>query len=266
MQPDQQLVPIEKPVERESEHDTLLVRNIDTDCDEVTFDTVRVTQRVRDPETGQVFTQFPEITFEFDHSKYFEVRWGGKPFRLAPGETKRMPRFIANHFAIHLTKHMLDKLSVEMKKPMMNNAKEQARIHSQVILGVDQYYEDLGVVDEGTAAYKRFQELNGEDKPPMATDPNYRSPRVKEQSGGAEVNAGLVPKDGLYGTNEEIKSTEEVIKDLGAEQPEDNLNIPEDFKEYTKAKLIQEIRTLDPMYKFKGSENKAQLIGILKRF
>jgi hypothetical protein len=110
-----------------NELDVLIVKNTDVDCN------------VIDSEN------------RYPHSEYFQVKWGGKPHRIAPGQTKKMPRFLAEHFAKHLADHILFKLEDQTKKRgLINSPVERPRVISEILLGVDTYFgsdEDTSVTE-----------------------------------------------------------------------------------------------------------------------
>lgn len=244
------------PDYKEHEQDIMLVRNIDVDCEDTSVDIVKTTRRIRDSETGAEITEYLELTDECDHSKYFQVKWGGQRFRIAPGQTRRMPRFIAEHFTKHLADHILGKREIEEKRVgLINHPIERPKIIEEILLGVDEPFNALGEIDDALEAFNQVEELNSK----VAAEVGYNTHGVKSHELPGEVNAGLVSRD-HFKPGEEIKSTEEILGQV-QEDPKDT---PEVTK--TRAELIREIRQLDPIYKLKGTENKGQLLSILGRF
>ena len=114
--------------------DILIVKNIDVGCQEVSTDVVPVTRIVVDQETGQRSTIYDQQVEEYRHADYFQCKYSGKPFRVRPGETRLMPRFIAeDHFAKHLADHILTKRG----KPT-NSASERPKVLAEIIIGVQE--------------------------------------------------------------------------------------------------------------------------------
>lgn len=248
------------PISKEHELDVLLVRNIDVGCDGKSADIVKTTRRVKDPENGTELTEYVELTDEFNHEDYFQVKWGGAPIRVAPGQTRKMNRFVAEHYAKHLADHILAKREIDENKPgLINHPVERPKVLEQIIIGVDSQFNDLGMVDEGTQALQQFESLN-------------RSAVAAEMGMGGgsyelpgEVNAGVVSRD-HFKPGKEIKSTEEILA-VAAEQPEvESTSSDERFANKTRGQLFAEIRQMDPTYSFTGKETKDQLIGALQRF
>jgi hypothetical protein len=119
------------------ENDILIVHNPDVDCD------------VIDTEEN------------YSHKDYFQVRWSGHPHRIPPGQTRRMPRFLAEHYAKHLADHMLMKMEEETgRKGLVQSSFERPRMLEKIILGVDTYFLGESEVEEGEKVSKIVDELN----------------------------------------------------------------------------------------------------------
>lgn len=124
------------------ELDTLIVYNPDLNC------------HVIDSDEG------------YPHADYFQVRWSNKPHRIAPGATKRMPRFLAEHYAKHLADHLLTRMEEETKrKGLMQSPVERPRVLAQIIKGVDTYFLGEEHDDLGDKTEKLVQDLNPEERP-----------------------------------------------------------------------------------------------------
>jgi hypothetical protein len=248
---------------KDNPNDTLLVRNIDIDCTDHSVDFLKTTRVVID-EDGNRLTEFIEIPFEFDHAEEFQVRWGGQKFRIAPGDTRKMPRHIAEHYAKYLATHILQKRELEEKRPgLIEHPIERPKVMEEILIGVDQYWDSLGELDEGAEALKRVDELNQPIEAPVS---DYAS-----QFGGGkgteihgEVDAGTVSRDPMT-AKKQILSTEEVL-DTIVESEIENKAAPEEFKDRTKHDLVKEIRQQDPLALLTGKETKNQLVNILRRF
>jgi len=146
-----------------SEQDIITVQNIDLDCDEV------------DPETG------------ISHREYFQVKWDGVPHRIKPGATRNMPRYLAEHYAKHLTDHLLLRKEKEEKRTnLMNNSVEREKIKGQIMIGVDEFF----VQDEDDIRSEKVEEPVSAREPAekaTVTSPiDIPTPKEKEQ---AEVKA-----------------------------------------------------------------------------
>jgi hypothetical protein len=123
------------------EDDIIIVQNIDVECDAI------------DPSEG------------WKHSEFFQVKWDGHPHRIKPGETRKMPRYIAEHFAKHLADHMLMKMEEELgKQGMMNHPVERPKMLARIILGIDSSFHEEEPLTEGEKAVQEVDELNREDR------------------------------------------------------------------------------------------------------
>ena len=272
MQPTQadeeRLERIQPNTQKNNENDTLIVKNIDDDCHDVTYDSVRVSERWRDPESGRVVTQFKDVSYQFDHIDGFQVRWSGQPFTLKPGEVARMPRFLGEHFAYHLANHMLDKEGAKLNRALRNDPVWRPKILSQIILKEEPFFSTIGD-SVGQATLNTVRDLNEGNSPLKEFDgQNYDD---KGGKGKELPEADVTPTDSIQTTvgkidKKPIEITEEVITRLGEDEPQDNLNVPEEWKQYSRSDLIMQIRNMDPYYKFGQNYTKAQLVGILTNF
>lgn len=261
MQPDleERLERIDQPKQVNNENDTLYITNVDTDCSEDTYDSVRVSERFRDQESGRVVTQFKELNYHFNHADGFQVRWSGTPFDIKPGETKKMPRFLGEHFAYHLCNHMLDKQGSNAR----NDPLKRPAMLKRIIVGTEPFFAD--VTDSiGAALNKQVESLNV-DKPVsdlgdgLIVDHNgAKGQELNETTQEAYDPLRRVDKD-------PVEPLEDVIARVGPDVETDNANVPEDWKEHTKPELIKTIRDMDPSYKFPTKPTKAQLVSILKK-
>lgn len=261
MQPDneERLERIETPKQQNNENDTLWITNIDTGCSEDTYDSVRVSERWRDPESGRILTTFKEQNYHFNHADGFQVRWSGQPFTLKPGETARMPRFLGEHFAYHLVNHMLDKEGPNAR----NSPLKRPSMLARVIIKEEPFF--AAITDSvGMATLKQVKEMN-EGNAPISEVAGLTYSHGTQK--GKELGETTQPAyDPLRRTaQEETEETADVIKRIGADTPEDQSDVPEDFKSYTRKDLIQQIRNMDPGMKFPQNPSKAQLVMILKR-
>ena len=173
--------------------DILIVKNIDVDCNEISSDVLPVTRSLVDPETGQRSTIYDQVVEEYNHKDYFQCKFSGKPFRIKPGETRRMPRFIAeDHFAKHLADHILTKRG----KPI-NSSSERPRVLKEIIIGVDEYYLQDDVLDEGTAAQSQVDALNPQEE-------------------ARAINMGIIPPQAVGILKDEGPSLDDILKNAKA--------------------------------------------------
>jgi hypothetical protein len=129
-----------------NELDILVVKNIDIDCNDI------------DSEEG------------YSHKDYFQARWSGKPHRIPPGETKRMPRFLAEHFAKHLADHVLMKMEAKFKsqgidrRGLVQSPIERPRVLKEILVAVDTHYGSDFEINEGEKVANQVKDLNPEEK------------------------------------------------------------------------------------------------------
>ena len=108
--------------------DILIVRNIDVDCSQ--------------EDEG------------FNHKDCFRVNWGGKPYSITPGESKRFPRFLAEHYAKHLANHIYD-ISED-------KSRSRQEIIDESIVKVDEWYNADPLKDENEEVSDWIETLNKE--------------------------------------------------------------------------------------------------------
>lgn len=132
------------------ENDILTVANIDVDCD------------VIDTEEN------------YPHKEYFQVRWSGHPHRIPPGQTRKMPRFLAEHYAKHLADHMLMRMEEQTgRKGLVQSSFERPRMLARIILGVDTYFLGETAAEEGAKVAAMVDQLNpGEKELDLGTIPD----------------------------------------------------------------------------------------------
>ena len=124
-----------------SPEDIVLVQNIDLDCD-----------------------FFDELE-NYSHRDYFQFRWNKQPFRLKPGETRRFPRYLAEHFAKHLANHILIKRQDKTKNlNLLGNDVERKKLLNEIIISVENYYHQDEELNPGQVAAAQVEELNREEE------------------------------------------------------------------------------------------------------
>jgi hypothetical protein len=137
------------PEQKTDPQDILIVQNCDLNCNYI------------DSEEG------------WSHADFFQVKYGGAPLRIKPGETRRVPRYRAEHFAKHLADHMLMKMEEETGKQfLVNNVIERPKMLNQILTGVDTYYleQDQGPSTEVDKLATEDKQLNPEDDTERAMD------------------------------------------------------------------------------------------------
>ncbi len=213
---------------KESPEDILIVRNILVgDNTEVSDIIPYANARPSiDPSTGQqhFVNQIDANIFEhvWNTSEFFEVRWDGRPHRIKAGETRRMPRYLADHFAKYLIDHILTQREQKEKVTgLLKNRLERAKLYQQIIVGVDSYYNGdmFDYEREGTYVEQQVQQLNTTNA----------------------VNLGEVPPVALgYGTTD--KPPEKI--DFEPEEPiAPSPDKPKTQDELIAAKTIGQLRT-----------------------
>lgn len=61
--------------------------------------------------------------------EYFEVQWSGTSLRIPPGETRIVPKYLADHFAKHLVDHILTR-----RKKMLHDSQLRDPLIAEIIL------------------------------------------------------------------------------------------------------------------------------------
>lgn len=159
--------------------DILLVCNIDVGCEEYDTD------------------------YGHSHSEFFQVNYGGRPFRITPGQTRRMPRYLADHFAKHLANHVLMRQEQETgRRGMMQSPIERPRTLGRILVGVDEWYNEAPSLDDGARAEKQVDTLNRIEDTERVMDlgemPNQTLGVLKQEGPPLDEiikNAGLASKD-----------------------------------------------------------------------
>lgn len=157
---------------KEHPEDTLIVRNILVGDDNEIEDVIPYANARPsiDPSTGQqhFVNQIDTNLFEYSWNtkEYFEVRWDGRPHRIKAGDTRRMPRYLADHFAKYLIDYILTQREDREKVTgLVKNRLERAKLYKQIIVGVDSYYngDTWDYEREGNFVEKQVNELNRPD-------------------------------------------------------------------------------------------------------
>lgn len=215
---------------KEHPEDTLIVRNIlvgdDTEIEDV-IPYANARPGI-DPNSGaqHFVNQIETNVFEYSWSTkdFFEVRWDGRPHRIKAGETRRMPRYLADHFAKYLIDFILSQREEKEKVTgLVKNRLERAKLYKQIIIGVDSYYNgDLyDYQREGNFVEQQVAELN--------------------QPMGNAANLGEVPPVALgYGTSDKAP---EPLEDLLVAPEPYTPEVPKTQDELLASKTIGQLRS-----------------------
>lgn len=262
---EERLERIDKPqsANKNNENDMLSITNIDTDCHDITYDSVRVSERWRDPESGRVLTQFKDVSYTFEHKDGFQVRWSGRAFTIPPGETRKMPRFLGEHFAYHLANHILDIEGKKIGRELRADPVWRPKILKRIIVDEEPFFSAMGD-SVGNALANKVDQMNQPIDNAASMGYDTKGDKGKDLNEGDATTSDTVVTTTGNISKTSIEPTADVIARAGSETEDDKLNVPEDFAQYSKAELIQQIRNMAPDYKFGSNYTKAQLVGVLK--
>lgn len=231
------------PTDSQTVYESVLVANIDLGCQQTSVDITKVSTRVQDDE-GNISTQIFDQHEEWNHADYFQVKFDGKPYRIAPGKTAPFPRFVAEHFAKHLADHVLQKKEEETgRKGLVQSAVERPKVIAQIIT---EFNTDVPLVSPN----------------PATADPDDTQLPTED--------AGVVPSTPLGDLKPEPPTLEELLRVAGEDPnkvdriPVEETSITDDKKPLPTRKQLIELcyqQSID----ITGTENKAELIEKLKR-
>ena len=192
---------------------------------------------------------------DYPHKEYFQVRWSGHPHRIAPGQTKKMPRFLAEHFAKHLANHLLMKLEESTgRKGLVQSSFERPKMIAKIILGVDTYFLGESEVEEGAKVAETVDKLNMPEE------------RVTNLGEIPNTMMGVLkPEPRSVITEETVLPTTDVPVVDAPVSPVTNTSIYDDSKpKPTRKELLVEADKLG--IEVTGKETVDQLIGKIKSF
>lgn len=253
---------------RDDSNDIWYVKNIDENCSEYSWDTIRITEKWKDNSEegrGRMVTRFRDITSKYDHAQGFTVKWSNQPITIKPGEVKRLPKYIADHYVQKLLDHMLDKRGPE--KMLRNDPIVRPEVESKIIVKKEAFIADMPQT-VGAQTLADIEALN----PP--TNPYINDEgKSYDTKGQSSIELGedtaeakdMIPTDTGQLRTAEIEPTESVINRLGSEDGEDNSTIKTAWQGTSKVDIIKLIRDMTPDYKFGSNMTKAQLISILEK-
>lgn len=257
---------------KEHPEDTLIVRNIlvgdDTEVEEVIpYANARPSV---DPMTGQQHFVNQIDTNLFEHSwntrEFFEVRWDGRPHRIRSGETRNMPRYLADHFAKYLIDFiLLQREDKEKVTGLLKNRLEREKLYSQIIVGVSSYYNgDMWDYErEGNYVEQQVQQLNQPDNARnLGMVPNIAAgygltDKPPEPVVTVTSTTGIPSFEGISVTTTAIPLSP---------SPADGVPVSKQelIDSKTKNQLVAEAKALG--IEIKGQENKTQLYDMITNF
>lgn len=266
---EERLEKIEPQTARQDQNDMLYVKNIDVDCDDMTYDTIRITEKWRDPDPEaqrRVITRFRDVTNRYNHNEGFTVKFSNHPFTIPPGAVMRMPRYIGEHYASKLADHMLDKKGGE-KRMLRNDPIERPAIIALIIIR-EEPFAAMMPQTVGERAALEVEKLNETPIAPFSTD-DGQVYDTKGQKMADLPETDATPTDQIATTvgninKSQVEPTEQVIARL-PDSEEDNFNLSEKWQKTTKGDIIQLIRDMVPDYKFGRDLTKSQLVAILEK-
>lgn len=237
---------------REHQEDTMIVKNILVGDDHQMEDVIPYASARQsiDPSTGaqHFVNQIETNMFEniWNTKDFFEIRWDGRPHRIKPGETRRMPRYLADHFAKYLIDYILSTREEKEKKTgLTKNRLERKQLYDQIIVGVDSYYNG-DVWDherQGVIVEQQVADLNKNDN---------------------AIDLGAVPNPALgYGTSDELPKDIEPLAGI-LQPPTPPKTREEAIEAKSKRQLVAEAKTLG--IELKGNENKSQIYDLITNF
>lgn len=197
-------------------NDILIVANPDINCDDV------------DPTEG------------WSHREYFQVKWDGRPHRIAPGKIRKMPRWLALHFAKHLADHLLMKKEAkEGKTGYLNSPVERPKVLAQILKGVEEYFEEPPSLSEGEMVMQQVNNLNAEELPPSPLESKSSFGESVEISSSLDVgevenpvlgkmiqNLSVEPhEENIQTTSEDVQTSEQPTPDKQEKNEEDDISL-----------------------------------------
>lgn len=196
----------------------------------------------------------------WSHREFFEVKWDGRPHRLVPGQERRMPLWLATHFAKHLADHILMKEEEESGgklKGLVNSPVKRPKVLATILLRTEEYFDEPERLSEGEMVERQVEQINT----PAQNDPFISGVGGKKATEMKEINIGEVPNKAIGVLK---KQKEEPIVPPKTET-ETSAFDPSKPKP-TRAELLSEIEKLDMMDKVPKNATVDQLIGIIASF
>lgn len=199
---------------KEHPEDTLIVRNILVDDETEVIESIPYSNVKRDVARSDVFNFSQPDTHIYEHhwntKDFFEVRWDGRPHRIKPGESRYMPRYLADHFAKNLIDFILNKREQnEHLTGLTKNRNARAELYSKIIEGVSSYYNgDTFGSSEGLRVERQVTQMNDSNAYDVGEVPN---PAMGYNLSDKEPEKIEEPE--AIVTNKHYSSTEEMLQD-----------------------------------------------------
>jgi len=236
------------------EQDYIRVRNIAINDDSIETDIVRVPRTLIDSEGRETAGYYEEIEDSWDNSKGFRVRWGGKPHIIKPGESKAMPRFLAEHWADKLADHMLLRMGKKL-----NDKVARKQLLNKILEEVESFYEE-DTRDEGDILSAEMLEYERNQKGRIRereleidNDVTHFMGRTEEPENDDLIDLSSIPEPMDMPPVSSAQADGKKVAKLN-----DQINPP------TKAELIAECTALE--IELTGKETIPQLIQKIKQF
>src|SRR3990167_8011700 len=157
--------------------DILIVCNPDVNCDDI------------------------DTEEDYPHKDYFQVRWANYPHRVSPGQTRKMPRYLAEHYAKHLADHILTRMEEKTgRKGLMQSSVERPKVISQILLGVDTWFLGETEVEIGEKVGRLVDTLNPDERPvDLGTIPDPLMGMLKAEPKPVVITTeeAMIPKNPL---------------------------------------------------------------------
>lgn len=226
-------------------HDVVMVKNIweDAPKDYVITETTQQTIKnaaasANDPSGMNVpVLEFKEVQHSFRPAEAFEVRWNGRVYRLRPGESRAMPRYLAQHFAKKIADAYLGSQDPTGKLGYINSATKRPEVIAKILGDVLSY-------------------AGGDDD---VLDPNQQAMQRADQFNQDGIDNGEF--DPLLGNLQPEPTQPEQTTQETPPENTDNDNDP--FSKKTKADLLKEAQELE--LTVTGRETKPELIELIKK-
>lgn len=223
-------------------HDIIMVTNIWTDApkDLVIRSTTQQTIQNKQSQDASGMDipelEFKQIEHAFRPAEAFEIKWNGRVYRLAPGQSRALPRYIATHFAKKIADQILGMQDLSGKLGYINSATKRPEVMSQILGEVVTY-------------------SGGDDE----FDPNEQVLQKAERINDGIDNGAFDPLLGHLEPEPVQPESKPEVAQSDEEEPQ-----PEDpFSKRSKSDLLKEAQDLN--LEVTGRESKPELIELIKR-
>lgn len=223
-------------------HDIIMVTNIWTDAPKDLVIRSITQQTIQNRESKDASgMDIPELEFKqvehaFRPAEAFEIKWNSRVYRLAPGQTRALPRYIAVHFAKKIADQILGSQDPSGKLGYINSATKRPEVINKILGEVVTY-------------------SGGDDE----YDPNemaqQKADRINEGIDNGEIDpvmGHLAPEP----VQPDVPNTE-VAQSETEPAPEDA------FSKRNKSDLLKEAQDLN--LEVTGRETKDELIALIKK-